>query len=369
MLAWKPSKKVGVGLFTTGMAVSLILAGCGTSTAGGSKSASASADNGSGNGNGKLTVVKVAMDNAPAEAGLILGMKLGYFQKQGIKVDYEKFASGADMLTSLASGQIDVARTVISAGLFNAAARGVPIRLAADGGQNLPDKPYFALVVSKKLANKVKDYKDLKGLKVGIASKGSINEMFLSKALEKGGLTTKDVKEVIVDSFPDLLTGVKTGAMDAAVQIEPLITSGVDQGVYSWWKNPKDYAPDEEISTIAYGKKLVDNKDLGNRFMVAYLQGVRAYDDAIIYGNKDRDKIIKILTKETFVNDPKTYQKMNPPFLDPNGQIPKDGVVNDQNWYAAQGMVKKKTNVDNLVDPSYADYALKKLGKYQKPQK
>ncbi|UOF89548.1 ABC transporter substrate-binding protein [Fodinisporobacter ferrooxydans] len=351
---------------SVGLFASVVLAGCGTATGSSSASGSPSATASQANGSHSLTTVKVAMDNAPAEAGLILGMKLGYFEKEGIKVDYEKFASGTDMLTSLAAGQVDVARTVISAGLFNAAARGVDIRIVADGGQNFPDKPYFALVVAKKLADKVKDFKDLKGLRVGIASKGSINELFLSKALEKAGLTTKDVKEVVVDSFPDLLTGVKTGAIDAAVQIEPLITSGVDQGVYSWWINPKEYAPNEEVSTIAFGKKLVENKDLGNRFMIAYLEGVRAYNDAILYG-KNKDKIIQILTKETFVNDPATYKKMNPPMLDPNGTVPKEGVISDQNWYVQQGMVKKKANIDTLVDTSYIDNAIKKIGMYKKP--
>jgi ABC-type nitrate/sulfonate/bicarbonate transport system substrate-binding protein len=44
-----------------------------------------SANNNQSNDGKKLQVVKVAFDDAPSEAGIILGDKLGYFEKQGIK--------------------------------------------------------------------------------------------------------------------------------------------------------------------------------------------------------------------------------------------------------------------------------------------
>lgn len=314
---------------------------------------------------GNLEIVKVAFDDAPSEAGIILGDKLGFFEKQGIKIEYVKFNSGADELSSVASNKVDVSRGIINAGLFNAANQGIGIKLVADGGHNIPGKGYFQIALKKGLGEKYKEYTDMKGMKIAIASVGSINELFVQKALEKGGLTKDDITFVIVDSFPDMLTAVANGNADATMQIEPLITQGVSQGILEWWKDPDEYAQGEEISVLMYSPQFAKEKALGKKFMVAYLQGVRAYNDALITGSKDRDNIVDILTKTTFVNKPEIFLQMKPPGLDPNGYVLKEGVIADQQWYMKQGLVKQEANIDKLIDNSYVEYALKILKEYK----
>lgn len=308
-----------------------------------------------------LTTVTVASDNAPAQAGIILADKLGYFKQQGIQIQYKTFASGEDELTALSAGQVDVARGVVSAGLFNAMEQGINVKIVADGGQNQPQKPYFEIVVRKQLADKVQNYSDLKGLKIGIASQGTINELFLARALAKGGLTLKDVHEVVVDSFPDLNTALANGAIDAAVQIEPLITTGVQKGFLSWWKNPVDYAPNEPVSIIEYGQRLLDNRSLGDHFMTAYLQGVRAYDNALIFGDKDQARIIRLMAGNTFVSDPTEWTQMNNPYLDPNGALPANGILLDLQLYVSEGETQT-ADPSKFVDMVYVNDALKQIG-------
>jgi sulfonate transport system substrate-binding protein len=314
----------------------------------------------------KLTVVKVAFDDAPSEAGIILADKLGFFEKQGIKIQYVKFTSGSDELSAIVSNQVDVSRGIINAALFNASNQGIGLKLVADGGHNIEGRGYFQIALKKGLGEKYKTYQDMKGMRIAIASIGSINELFVEKALEKGGLTKNDVKFVVVDSFPDMLTAVANGNADATMQIEPLITKGVDEGILEWWKDPDEYAKGEEISVLMYSPNFCKNKDLGNKFMVAYLQGVRSYNDALVYGNKDRNNIVDILTKTTFVNKPEIFLKMKPPGLDPNGYVLKQGVINDQKWYMQSGLVKKEADINNLIDNSYVDNALKLLQEYTK---
>lgn len=315
----------------------------------------------------QLQTVKVAFDNAPSEAGIILGDKMGFFEKQGIKIEYVPFNSGADELSSIASNQVDVSRGIINAGLFNAAYQGIDLKLVADGGHNIPGRGYFQIALRKGLGEKYKTYEDMKGMRVAVASVGSINELFVVKALEKGGLTKEDIEFVLVDSFPDMLTAVANGNADAAMQIEPLITKGVDEGILEWWKDPDEYAQGEEISVLMYSPDFCKNKDLGNKFMIAYLQGVRAYNDALVTGDKDRDKVVDILTKNTFVNTPDIFLRMKPPGLDPNGYVLKQGVINDQKWYMEQGLVKNEADIEKLIDNSYVENALKILKEYSKP--
>lgn len=337
-------------------ATSFLVAGCGSTAAQQSTSKSTQQPKA-----GALQVVTVASDQAPAQAGIILGDTLGYFKKEGIKIEYKTFASGEDELTALASGQVDVARGVVSAGLFNAMHQGIPVRIVADGGQNQPNAPYFEIALKKSLAPKVTSFCDLKGLKIGLAGQGTINEVFLGRALAKCGLPLTSVHEVVVDSFPDLNTAVANGAVDGIVQIEPLITEGVQAGYLSWWKNPTTYAPDEPVSVIEFGKRLLANKSLADRFMVAYLEGVRAYDNALIFGNKNQSEIIARLAKGTFVTNPKLWLEEKNPYLDPNGNVPIHGIKDDLSWYVSHNLTTS-IPMSQVVDMSYAHYADKQLG-------
>ncbi|QQE78651.1 ABC transporter substrate-binding protein [Alicyclobacillus sp. SO9] len=343
-----------------------LIAGCGTASA--NSSGSAQSGGGSKGSSGKLQVVKVATaEGSPSYAGLFLGEALGYFKQEGIKIESTKFSSGSDELTGLASGQIDVAQGLVSAGLINLEHKNFGIQIVADAGRNYPGKPYFALTIRKKLQNKVKTFKDLKGLTIGVVSKGNINELMLDEALAKGGLTEKDVHIKVIDSFSDLNTAMSHGAMDAAMQLEPLITKGKQQNILVPFPiGPKVYAPHEEVSVLEFGKNLLKNKSLATRYMIAYLKGVRAFDNAFVYGSKNQAKIAKIMAKDTNTSV-SILEAENQPELDPNGTVYTSSIQNQINWYVKHGFVQTGLKASKIVNMSFAKAALKKIGKFQKP--
>lgn len=106
--------------------------------------------------------------------------------------------------------------------------------------------------------------------------------------------------------------------------------------------------------------------DLARRFMIAYLRGVRDYNDAFV--KKDpakRQEVIGILTRNTPLKDPAQYEKVSMPGLDPNGRINKDALKFDQNYFIQVGKQQVPVNIDELVEPSFADYAVQQLGVYR----
>ncbi len=313
--------------------------------------------------------VKVAYDNAPGTAGIILADKMGFFEKVGIKIEYVEFASGAHMYQSLAANQVDVGRGIITASLFNGAAQDVRVWVVADSGTNVEGKgSYFTVVVRKDLENEIKDFPDLKGRKIGIVSVGSINEYFLRKALEKGGLTIDDVTPTIIAEFPDLNTGLANGAIDAAVQIEPLITSGEQEGILSYFRDAEEYAPGEQVAVLLYSDAFAKKTDVANLFMYAHLQGVRAYNDAIVQGSKDRDAVITILTENTFLDNAAMWTEMRPTGLNVDGSVLEEAVAGQQDYYAEIGQVEEKVTMDTVLDMSFATWATEQLGPYTAPQ-
>lgn len=315
--------------------------------------------------------VRVAFDDAPGTAGLILADQLGYFKELGIEVEWVKFNTGADMYTALAANQVDVGRGVTTASLYNGAAQGVKVWVVADSGTNVPGKPnYFGLVVRKDLADQIKDYADLKGRNCLIVSKGSINERFLQLALAKGNLTEDDVTVTIIDSFPDLNTALGNNAAEVAVQIEPLITSGVDQGILvPFPKDAEDYAANQQIAVLLYSDQFAQNTEAAKAFMLAHLKGVRKYNDAVIYQKgPEADQIIDILTKNTFVQDAELWKRMNPTGLHVDGTVEEAAIQSDQDFYYDIKQVQTKVDLKDVVDMSFAQAAAAQLGPYEPPQ-
>ena len=110
--------------------------------------------------------VSIGVVASSSDGGIFIGQEHGYFKQEGIDLDVQRFQSLVDMVAPLTSGQLNIAAGGIAASLYNAAGRGVGLRIVADKGQAMPDWDFAALVIRKDLidSGKVKDYPDLKGL-------------------------------------------------------------------------------------------------------------------------------------------------------------------------------------------------------------
>jgi NitT/TauT family transport system substrate-binding protein len=307
--------------------------------------------------------VRIAEDGSPSGAGFYIADARGYFKELGLDVTIRPFESSGDMLPAIASGDIDVAGGISGANLFNAQARGLDIRIIADKGTNTPGRPYYGLVVRKDLADQIKDYKDLKGRKIGLFSVGTLNEYAVEKALEKGGLSVKDVTLVPLGP-PDMNVALANKSIDVGMQIEPLITQAEQKGIAVPWKDTNDYLPGGQIAVVLASPKFTDNKELADRFMVAYLKGLRDYNDAFLKG-KDTDAVVDILAKYSEVQDKAVWKAVRVTGLNPNGRVFKDSLADQYQWYHKNGSVQAEINLDKVIDMSAVDFALKYLGEYK----
>jgi len=116
----------------------------------------------------------------------------GYFKKLGLDIDTRQFADGALAVPSLVSGELDVTFMTAAASLFNSVAKGAPLTVILDRGNNRPGYAYTVLNVTQKLADQgVKSLADvgkLKGKRVAVNALGSINHFNAALALIKAGL-------------------------------------------------------------------------------------------------------------------------------------------------------------------------------------
>jgi NitT/TauT family transport system substrate-binding protein len=312
-----------------------------------------------------LEHVKFANTTGSATAAPVyIAEARGYFQQQGIELEVVPFGGGAQMISSIAASQVDVANTDSGAGLINAMARNLPMRFAADGSRCQENRCNSALTVRKDLGDSgaFKDLSDLRGLNVNTFTPGSTLNMYSYRTLEKAGLQKTDMKEQSFNDFSQILPAFVSKSIDATYLIEPFTTQGVSQGALVKFKDTSQILGPQQSTVIVYAPTFATQRqEAGKKFMVAYIHGVRDFLDAFDSG-KDQDQIVSILTSSTLLKDPAQWKNV-PQTFDANGAILLDALKFNQQWYVEHGAIPTPVDLDQVWDPTYTDYAISVLGK------
>lgn len=321
----------------------------------------------------EATEVTVGIVNSSSDVVFFIAERQGYFKSAGIVPKYVVFDSGAKMNAPLGSGQLDVGGGGPSAGLYNAIARGIEIKIVADKGSQRTGFGYQPLLVRTALvrSGQYKGPKDLKGRKVAESAQGSSAMPDVDRIMKMAGLGYNDVEHVYMP-FSDMIVSFQNGAIDASLTAEPSATMALRTGAALRVMTGDQYNPGQQLAVLLYGGNFIKNKgDLAQRFMLAYLRGVRFYNDALV-GNKlsgpKADDVLRILTESTPIKDASLYRDAIPQYNDPNGRINVPGLAGDLAAYKAYNYIEGNVRVEDAIDPSFAAAAVKALGPYR-PQR
>lgn len=316
--------------------------------------------------------VKLGIDSAgrASDAGYFIALEKGYFKEQNLNIDAIPIAQSPEMIQLLATRELEVAGGGSAPGLFNAIQRGIPLKIVADKGSHRPGMGYMGLVVRKDLWEQgaIKNPADLKGKNFGVPSTaGSIVDIWLDTFLSKVGLSWRDVNATAI-TFADTNAAFASKAIDAAFAMEPLLTIGVQQGLYVRWKGVDEIIPNHQGGALIYSAQFAKERtEVGKRFMVAYVKALRDYSDAFVKKDaKARDEIIPILIKHTSLKDRALYDKAVFPGFNPDGYVNAESTAGDQDWFVANGFLKQQADLKGVIDNQFADYAVQVLGKYSK---
>jgi NitT/TauT family transport system substrate-binding protein len=316
----------------------------------------------------QTTTLRYGSPQSITDGGVLIARARGYFQQQGISLDLVPFQTGPDAIPMMAAGELDAAGGIHSIALLNAAERGLGIKIVADKGISRPGFEFTHIVVRRDLydSGAVRDVGDLRGRRITVASTRSGAEAVVAHVLGRGGVGIDEVTLVPL-GFPDMIVAFANGAIDGASMIEPMLSVAVERGLVVAWEPGRASAAYGGIyqgGILLYASRLAAQPDLARRFMLAYLQGVRVYDDAFGKG-EGRDAIVRLLAEQTTVKDPAAYDHMQIGWLDPDGRLARESIQLDLDFFRQQGYYTGTTTFDDLIDASYAEYAAQQLGAYR----
>jgi NitT/TauT family transport system substrate-binding protein len=314
------------------------------------------------------TKITAGLSNTSADIAFYIAEKRGYFQAEGLEVSMEPFASAAKMIAPLGTGQLDVGGGTVAAGLYNAVERGINIKIVADRASISNEYEYSTLLVRKDLVDsgRYKDLKDLKGLTIAAAAQGAGSESSLNEALKKGGLKYSDVN-VVYMGFPEQIAAYKNKGIDGGITNEPTVSRAI-KGGFAVRASPNAIYPGQQTAVVLFSENFARQRDVAQKFMNAYIKALRDYNDALKDGKlagPGAEEIVNIFTSSTTLKDADIVRNMVPFAVNPDGYINIETLKNDYAFFKERGLVGSKITVEQIVDNSFADEAVRVLGKYK----
>ncbi len=314
-----------------------------------------------------LEKVRIGALPNPAASGHWIAIAKGYAHEEGIEPEITFFQTAADMIAPLGAGQLDVGGGAPGVGLSQAVLRGIDIKIVADQFTLLPGYGFEAIVVRKDLheSGQIMGPAHLKGRRFAIPSTTGITpEVMLHRYMQRDGLAARDI-DMVSMAFPEMLGALANKAIDAALLIEPFLTQALESGDVVVLERGDTIYPGQQVSVVLYSSEFARRTDLAVRYMSAYLRGLRYYNDAFAKNEAaKRAEVIDILTEYTPVKDKTLYDKMAMPGLQPNGTVNVASLKADQDYYLAAKLLDRPADLDAVVDMSFVDAAVKRLGPY-----
>ncbi|PWV73975.1 NitT/TauT family transport system substrate-binding protein [Prauserella marina] len=306
------------------------------------------------------------LKSSPSDAPFILADELGYFAEEGIKPDFYTFDSAAKMVAPLGAGHLDVGGGAPSAGLYNAVARGVAIRIVADKATLEPGYGYMPLLVRKDLVDSgaVSGPADLAGRTVAEPAQGTATSSTLQAIMDSAGKRYDDVKHTYM-RMSEHATALGNGAIDASMTTEPTATLAEERGVAVRMVDPSGQYPGQQLATVLYSEDFAqDNPELGDCFMRSFLKAVRTYMAAVPGGDwtGPRAEELSEIIGENVGMAPALLRRTVPTHMDPNGQVNAESLNRDYRFFAGQRFLENEVSIDALIDRTFARKAASELG-------
>ena len=179
------------------------------------------------------------------EAALFVANATKMYEEAGIDVKLYEYNNGGDMMSAMASGDLDVGYVGVTPAIYSMS-KGVPIKIVA-GVQNEGSG-----LLSHN--SSIKSISDLKGKTVATPGEASIQSVLLKYALKKNGLNISDVESpsMKVSSMNDAL---RTASIDAMLTYEPYVTISKKINNQTLVENSSDILPDHPCCVVVMSEK------------------------------------------------------------------------------------------------------------------
>ena len=194
----------------------------------------------------------------------------GIFKKHGLDSNLIYMRSGTTAAQALLAGEIQFAH-ISPAPMMAAWIQGADVALIGTTVHQM----VFTVITDSSIAKGA----DLRGKKIGVTRIGSASDLALRAALEHFGLNPRDVTMISMGGIPDILAGMRAGAVQGGVLSPPTSTLARELGYRPLLHIP-DLGREFAFSSIAAKRSFIQSQpEVAKAFMAALSDGAKIYKE------------------------------------------------------------------------------------------
>jgi ABC-type nitrate/sulfonate/bicarbonate transport system substrate-binding protein len=306
-------------------------------------------DAGTGDGaadSGELPTVRVGFIPSNSFTPMLITAS-EFAEEEGFTVELVEYPNGAEILTGIVTGDLDVGAAGIGSGAYNSFDEGLPFAFVAPQHNGFVED-YFMLSSAvadgeEEAASIAEDLTPYAGETFTVNAPGVVTEFLLNVGLERGGLTFDDVNVEYLP-FPDMVPALAEGGVSGGIVTEPFPTAAEQDGAaFRPWETPEGEEPFPFTAVIYSTEWAESNPELAEAYMRAHHKSAQMLDEQ----GWDSDEVLGIVADMTGL-DPETLRGTRTHHLPVDLSVDFDKIRLIQEFYLEQGTL----SYDELVDDS-----------------
>lgn len=269
-------------------------------------------------------------------APLYLGVEKGFFEKEGLAVEFASGRVGTETITAVLSGSTDFAGVAIPP-LLVAQSRGLDIAILSPSSV-APGEDDTSSVQLLAASDGIASLKDLEGKTIAVNALKAQLELMVRWYLEDQNVNVDSIKFVEVP-FPEMPAALQRGDVDAIAAVEPFLSSALGSGAKSIAEVDRALPDGAPVTAFFTSDRLAkSDPDVVRKFSAAMAE-------SLDYAAAHSDEVRNAITEYAKVPAEVTAKMALPTF---QSDLKKDGLSGTHDAMKRFGFLEKDFDLNSV---------------------
>jgi NitT/TauT family transport system substrate-binding protein len=272
--------------------------------------------------------------------GFWAGKEQGFFEEEGIDLTIGQAATGAAAITQLINGDQQVALGGISP-VITAAAGDIPITIVSGAVNDREDPAGSQYQTIVPADSDIRSFADLSGKTIAVNSLKCCWEFWIREAVEEDG-GDPDSLNLLQVPFPEAVTALKQGEVDAISTLQPFATGLRQEGYRDIGDSPAiAFDNPNNGNTVFYMSQqfIQENPGIVERWR-------RALEKSAEYANANPDETRAQILEQTGA-DPELVESA--PLPEYTAEIDRETIEKEGEFLVKYGVIEEAPGLDTLI--------------------
>ena len=236
--------------------------------------------------------VKIGYLPSDHDAALFVADAQGKYAEKNITTKLVQFNNGGDLMTAMASGEVDVGYVGI-APVLSSVAKGVPVKVISSA-----QTEGSGIVVTQDSG--INSAADLKGKSIATPGEASIQHVLLSYYLKQNGMSIKDLN-VSAMKVPSMNDALKTKQIDGIITFQPYVSIAANDSGNKVLADSNVILPNHPCCVVVASDDFIKNHENTAKDIVAIHANATNFINENVK-NGSANKVVELLPKDIVSN-------------------------------------------------------------------